>query len=152
AGFLKSIFPEGGELESLHPNGEMNRWLESARAGVTGRASASAPSDEDLEAVRPGVTGRAAAGAPSDQELETARRALDRVSRNEPVNPEEAFALEAIVLPQGRPVIDIVDGRYAAPGAPWKKLDQAEFRSVLEPAILSIGRIEIPDHPSFPYA
>lgn len=140
ARFLKRIAPTSGELESLAPGGAVEDWLESA--GTLRSAGAPAP----------GAPAAGASPPASPEELDTARRAVDKLTRDEPLDERETFALEAIVVPQGRPVVDIVGGRYLPPGAPWQELDAAVHRQVLEPAILSIGRVEIPDHPSLPYA
>ena len=84
-------------------------------------------------------------------EVERAAEAVERLDRAEPVTPEQTDALEAIILPKERPVVDVVDGSYAAPAAPFAHLDQPAARATIEAAIPAIGRIELPDHPSLPY-
>ncbi|MBP1778096.1 MAG: putative protease / nuclease, EndA/NucM family [candidate division NC10 bacterium] len=88
----------------------------------------------------------------TDEERDVARRAVEKVSHDEELTPPETETLEAIVLPEGRPALDIVDGRYDPPLEPWSHLDQPEFRRLIEAAIPSIGRVEVPDHPTLPYA
>jgi hypothetical protein len=85
------------------------------------------------------------------EEVERAAEAVGRLERAEPVTEDQADALEAIILPKERPVVDVVDGTYAAPAAPFTHLDAAEARATIEAAIPAIGRIELPDHPSLPY-
>ena len=48
----------------------------------------------------------------------------------------------AIVLPQGRPAIDVVQGSYAAPEEPWAHLNDPEPRAHIEAAIAAVGRLE----------
>jgi endonuclease G len=85
------------------------------------------------------------------QEVELARDAVARIAGNENISVEHADALEAIVLPKERPVVDIVDGTYLAPGPPFEHLGDNSARGLIEVAIPSIGRIELPGHPSLPY-
>jgi endonuclease G len=84
-------------------------------------------------------------------EVDIARDAVARVAGNENISIEHADALEAIVLPKERPVVDIVDGTYVAPGPPFEHLGDNSARGPIEAAIPSVGRIELPDHPSLPY-
>lgn len=93
-----------------------------------------------------------AARAKNEEERDMARAAVKKVARGEPLAPQEANAYEAIVLPQGRPVLNVVNGSYDRPLDPWTHLDDAEFRRIIESAIPSVGRVEVPDHPSLPYA
>jgi endonuclease I len=88
----------------------------------------------------------------SDEERDIARRAVHKLVRKEELTPREEHAAEAIILPRGRPVLDIVNGIYTTPQDPWTHLDRSEFRRTIEAAISSIGRVEIPNHPSLPYA
>ena len=87
----------------------------------------------------------------TEAELERASEAVRRLERNESLSVEEADALEAIVLPRERPVVDIVDGTYAMPADPFRHLGETAARASIEAVIPSIGRVELPDHPSLPY-
>lgn len=51
----------------------------------------------------------------------------------------------AIILPHGRPAIDVLAGSYSAPGEPWGHLDSPVVRGRLEPAIGAVGRIQLAD-------
>lgn len=85
------------------------------------------------------------------REAEQAGEAIRRLGEGEVISPEETDFLEAIVLPRERPVVDIVDGTYSTPPAPFHHLGEAAVRATFETAIPAIGRIELPDHPSLPY-
>jgi endonuclease G, mitochondrial len=87
----------------------------------------------------------------TESEVEHARAAVARLERDEPLSEEQAGALEAIVLPRERPVVDIVDGTFTTPDPPFQHLGGPVPREIIEAAIPSIGRIELPDHPSLPY-
>ena len=87
----------------------------------------------------------------TEQEKEHAREAVARVESDEPLSDEQAGALEAIILPKERPVVDVVNGTYATPAAPFQHLGGEAPRKTIEAAIPAIGRIELPDHPSLPY-
>jgi endonuclease G len=112
-------------------------------------------------APQPGV--EAAAGRPSvleglegthwstAPEVERAVEAVDRLQRNESLSPEHIDAIEAIVLPKERPVVDIVDGTYETPPSPFQHLGDEPARTAIQTAIPSIGRVELPNHPSLPY-
>jgi endonuclease G, mitochondrial len=88
----------------------------------------------------------------TEPELERATEAVGRLERGESLSDEGADALEAIVLPKERPVVDIVNGTYAVPAAPFEHLGESAARASIEAAISSIGRIELPGHPSLPFA
>jgi endonuclease G, mitochondrial len=87
----------------------------------------------------------------TEPEVERAREAVERLERDEPLSDEHADALEAIILPKERPVVDIVNGTYATPAAPFQHLGDQGARAIIEAAIPSVGRVELPDHPSLPY-
>ena len=73
--------------------------------------------------------------------------AVERLERAKKSGRSSTDALEAIILPKERPVVDVVDGSYTAPAAPFAHLDQPAARATIEAAIPAIGRIELPDHP-----
>jgi endonuclease G, mitochondrial len=84
-------------------------------------------------------------------EVEHAREAVARMERDEPLSDEQTDALEAIILPKERPVVDVVDGTFTTPATPFEHLGETALRTLIEAAIPSIGRVELPDHPSLPY-
>lgn len=85
-------------------------------------------------------------------EPDTAREAVRKLDAGEALTPEEMFTLEAIVIPDQRPVVSIVNGDYTIAHPLWRQLsaDQGIHRR-LRSVIGSIGRIELPGHPSLPY-
>jgi hypothetical protein len=79
-----------------------------------------------------------------------ARQAIEKLARdgaNTHLTEEEGIALEAIVLPMGRPAILIQEGSFfPAPGA-WKDpLEQ--HRKEIENVFHGVGRIEVEGHPA----
>jgi endonuclease G len=86
------------------------------------------------------------------KEKDDARRALKKIGRGQSLSPPEHFALEAIILPRERPVVDIVDNSFRRPLSPFEHLfTNKAIRARINAAIPSIGRIELPGHPSLPY-
>jgi endonuclease G len=88
----------------------------------------------------------------TEAEVEQALEGAARLGRDEPLSPEQADALEAIILPRERPVVDIVHGTFAVPQPPFTHLADAPARAVIEHAIPAIGRVDLPGHPTLPYA
>jgi endonuclease G, mitochondrial len=83
--------------------------------------------------------------------VERARETVSRLERDEPLSAEDSFIAEAIILPNERPVVDVVNGTYATPPAPFKHLGKKSARATIQAALPAIGRVELPDHPSLPY-
>ena len=83
--------------------------------------------------------------------MEQARETVSRLERDEPLSAKDEFITEAIILPNERPVVDVVNGTYATPPAPFKQLGRKAARARIEAALPAIGRVELPDHPSLPY-
>lgn len=74
-----------------------------------------------------------------------------KLVRDEPLTPDEDFALEAIIIPDKRPAVNIVGGDYQVDHALWRHLNADAAKRTLRAAIPSVGRIELPGHPSMPY-
>jgi DNA/RNA endonuclease G (NUC1) len=106
---------------------------------------------ESMAAEADTLGGGLESAAAADSELELAADAVRRVERDEDLPPMHADALEAIVLPNERPVVDVVDGTFARPPVPFEHLGDDSPKQLIERLIPSIGRIELPDHPSLPY-
>ena len=87
----------------------------------------------------------------TDEDVERARETIGRLERGEPLTPEDSFIAEAIILPNERPVVDVVNGTYSTPPAPFRHLGKKAARAKIEAALPAIGRVELPDHPSLPY-
>jgi pimeloyl-ACP methyl ester carboxylesterase len=95
------------------------------------------------EAVGEGVDAR---------QLDLVLGGLENLRTGSELSDDELGALEAIVLPNERPVIDIVDDSFGALPAPWSHLANPPLRATIEAAIPSIGRIELVGRPGLPYA
>ena len=81
-----------------------------------------------------------------------ARSGLESVLRGRDPTPEEEASLEALIIPDLRPAIDIVDGKFNSTSP---SLDSPHIgcgiRGRIEAAIPSIGRIELPGNSQYPY-
>ena len=96
--------------------------------------------------------GPGAAGAEATpQEMDLALEGLDRAVADRELDEEHVSALEAIVLPRYRPVVDVLNDSFHEPPSPWTHLGSGDLRRRIEEAIPSIGRVEVPGHPSIPY-
>ncbi len=67
------------------------------------------------------------------------------------ISPRERMQLEAIVEEDGRPVVFVIDDQFDTLPAPWTQLNADPFRTRINAAMPSIGRIEdisggIPQH------
>lgn len=67
------------------------------------------------------------------------------------VTPAELYSLEAIVLPQNRPVVFVRGDSYDPLPEPWTALNSAAMRARLGALLPLIGRIEIPGSSLVPY-
>ncbi len=127
---------------------------------VDAASVSSRTSGETLESVLEGVAGKeslefARGTAVAEQELEFAQEALDVFVQGEEIDADQQFMLEAIVMPFKRPVVDVVQNKMVETQltSDWKSLvTDPNKRSVIESAVLSIGRIEVPNHVQLPYA
>jgi len=72
--------------------------------------------------------------------------------RDNDLTSGELKYLEAIVLPENRPVVLIRNGVYEDIGSPWTHLNTPEVRSRISPLLRSIGRVEVPSLHSIPFA
>lgn len=79
------------------------------------------------------------------------RQTLEKLARDQRLNDRERFHLEAIIIPERRPAIDIIDGSFETRHQDWLHLNAAPVRDRLRQAFPSIGRLELPGHPSVPY-
>ncbi|HHN72756.1 MAG TPA: serine protease, partial [Thermopetrobacter sp.] len=83
--------------------------------------------------------------------MDLALEGLDRAIADRDLDEEHVSALEAIVLPRYRPVVDVLNDSFHQPPSPWTHLGSGEYRQRIEAAVPSIGRVEVPGHPSIPY-
>jgi endonuclease G len=83
---------------------------------------------------------------------ERARGGLENIATGKAPRPEEISGIEAIILPDLRPVIDIFDGTFESTHRLWTKLStDAAIKARIEAALPSIGRIELPGFGAIPY-
>jgi DNA/RNA endonuclease G (NUC1) len=122
--YLAQVAPEKGNVESYR---EHNDVLEAAL---------------DIAPVPEPLRG---------QEADLVAGALRAVERDEALTDDQAQALEAIVLPKERPVIDVTDGTFATPDPPFAHFGLAAVRQIIEKTVPAVGRIELPGHPSLPF-
>ncbi|MBX3434147.1 MAG: DNA/RNA non-specific endonuclease [Pirellulales bacterium] len=109
-------------------------------AGPDGIESLEAPRSSSMEAL-----GR-------DDAAERVQETLHKLQISDDLSPEEAYWLEAIVIPDKRPVAFIRDSKFADfQMADWRLLNAAAVRGRLEPLFPSIGRVELPNSPEIPY-
>jgi len=110
--------------------------------------------EHDVESLlRSDVGGFESAEAPGvHHSRESAEAGLQEIMRGRVPTPEQTANIEAIILPKIRPVLDVVDGDFNTDHPLWQKLNEdEEIRRKLREAIPSIGRIELPGHPDYPY-
>jgi V8-like Glu-specific endopeptidase len=87
-------------------------------------------------------------------EVEFALESLDVLRKGKEVDADQRFALEAIVMPYYRPVVDVFENRMKTEQLTkkWDHLAAGELRGHIEQCFLSVGRINVPGLPSLPYA
>ena len=121
-----------------------------------GRSFRQAQDQRSLESIGGSVSSAAPEAAlrkraTSEAEFETALETIERLDRGAQLENRHIAALEAIVEPENRPVIDIVGDTYSDVPWNWPVLGEADVRATIERVIPSIGRVELPNHPSIPY-
>lgn len=95
--------------------------------------------NEGLESVDAGPT-------PAETGLQKVKE-----GRHQDLTVEEMNGLEAIVLPQNRPVVFVRGNSYDDVDHPWEKLNPAAVKTRVSSTFPSIGRIEVPNMPQIPY-
>jgi endonuclease G len=106
-----------------------------------------APSLEALLDEQP----EAEAATPGREALR-ARRAIEKLATGRTLSDSDRFTIEAIVIPDQRPAVDIVDGDFTITHPSWLHFSSNEvIRGVLRRVVGSVGRIELPGHPRLPY-
>src|SRR5262249_46970344 len=81
-----------------------------------------------------------------------AESGLRKLAQNRPqdLTEPEVFALEAIVMPQNRPVVFVRGNSYDDLPDPWSKLNPTSVKSSISAVLPKIGRIELPLNPLIP--
>jgi len=114
-----------------------------------------------LQQVTPGSTLEAAGASLESMELPdqargAATEGLKKLNateslRDDTIDLGQQNALEAIVLPKLRPVVFVNGDTFSPPPSPWEFFGNADVKSRIDKVIPSIGRVELPGHPSVPY-
>jgi len=83
----------------------------------------------------------------------TAADAVEKLRQNRAgdLTPSEVHSLEAIVMPQNRPVVFVERDTYLDVESPWLHLNTPAARAIITPALPSIGRVELPNSIRIPY-
>ncbi len=84
-------------------------------------------------------------------EQEIVRATLEKLATNEELSPREEFMVEAIIIPDKRPAIDVIRGDFRVKHSLWQHYGQDPIKSRIRKALPSIGRIEVSGIPSLPY-
>lgn len=82
-----------------------------------------------------------------------AQAAVQKLAQGREISDEEHFLIEAIIIPDKRPAIDIVDGGFSVQHPLWLKYNvEKTVEDNIERAIRGVGRIEVPLNDQVPYA
>lgn len=104
---------------------------------------------EEIIAERPRRESLEAASGPGRR---IAEAALEKLARGSSLSADERFAVEAIIIPDKRPAIDIRRGTFEVTHELWRHFGtDPRLRANIEKAIRSVGRVELPGHPQLPY-
>lgn len=86
-----------------------------------------------------------------EAESRDAKAGLELILQDKELSPTHLHALEAIILPGERPVVDIRHGTFEIPEEPFAHFGTPLIRLTIEKVLPAIGRIELPGHPTLPY-
>jgi len=121
---------------------KLRRYLE--RIGPVDRAEAFAEDPIARDMVPLTVT--------SERQRDRGTAALRKLAVNEPLTANEMNVVEAIIIPDKRPVIDIVDGDFTVAGQLFTNFStDSAIKERLLNAIPAVGRVDFPGHPTLPY-
>lgn len=84
-------------------------------------------------------------------ERQVVRSTLEKLASNEELSPPEQFALEAIIIPDQRPAIDVVGGNFDVRHPLWLHYATDPIKTQIRRALPSIGRVEVSGIPGLPY-
>ncbi|MDF3886682.1 DNA/RNA non-specific endonuclease [Cupriavidus basilensis] len=79
------------------------------------------------------------------------RQLLEKLALRRPLDAREQYKVEAIIIPDKRPAIDIRKGDFEVSHPLWRHWNEPEIKVPVRRAIQSVGRIELPGHPRLPY-
>lgn len=86
-----------------------------------------------------------------ETESRDAKAGLELILQDKKLSPTHLHALEAIILPGERPVVDIRHGTFEIPEEPFAHFGTPLIRLAIEKVLPAIGRMELPGHPTLPY-
>jgi endonuclease G len=113
------------------------------------------PGAKELLQTRPQRAGEEGVERPSKQLFESyslASAGVQKILQGDVPSPQQSAGIEAIILPKIRPVLDVINGDFHTDHPLWLMLnDDESLRGRLRKAIPSIGRIELPRNPDYPY-
>lgn len=122
-----------------------------ASLGADGSEEAMADALEGMRRPAGAETLRPVAPYPTEM-AESVDRTLEKIGKRKRLDAAEGFALEAIIIPDKRPAINILDkGQFVIDHPLWTHFAQGAIRDRIKRALPAIGRIELPGHPSLPY-
>lgn len=85
-------------------------------------------------------------------EANRAQSALQKLARGKEISDDDAFLIEAIIIPDKRPAIDIVNGKFSIGHPLWVKYNiDPKIQANIERAIRGVGRVELPNDEFRPY-
>jgi endonuclease G len=91
--------------------------------------------------------------APVPEEMRPlVERTVGKIVERQVLDADESFALEALIIPDKRPVLDVLAGnRFSTDHPLWAHLNAGPLHEAIAAAIPAVGRVELPGHPSLPY-
>lgn len=122
AAYLRDIADDNG-VEAMRVDSDAVEAMKIARKGQESLAG--------LERLQPQV------------KPETLNAAIESVASGKELSKEHRFGLEAIIIPDKRPVMPLQGGSYTATHKLWLHLNDEHVRARLTRAAKSIGRIEV---------
>lgn len=87
----------------------------------------------------------------SSSERQLVRSTVEKLADNRELSEPEQFALEAIIIPDKRPAVDVVDGDFEIQHPLWRHFGADPVKARIRSALPSIGRVEVFGIPSLPY-
>lgn len=82
---------------------------------------------------------------------QVAQDAIRKLDAGAPLSKDDQFNLEAIIIPDLRPAVRIRNGDFNVTHSSWLHLNTEISKQIIIPKLASVGRIELPGHPSLPY-
>jgi len=132
-------------MSNADPKTALDHLNEIADGGDTGDALESIQSADAAEAIMPTTK-------IPDEQKPLVERTAAKIANQDPLDEDEGFALEAIIIPDKRPVLNVTEGNeFSTDHALWVHLNSGPKNQTIKEAIPPVGRVELPTHPSLPY-